>query len=390
MKETFTIGRSAPLGATLIDGGVNFSLYCRDGTRVELLLFDRVDDARPARVIALPPETHRTYHYWHVAVPGLTPGQLYAYRVDGPFDPSKGMRFDSTKVLLDPYGRGAAVPRDYSRAAACRSGDNAAAAMKSVVTDPRAYDWEGDAPPRTPSARSIVYEMHVRGFTRHPSSGVDEKKRGTYAGLIEKIPYLQELGITAVELLPVFQFDSRDCPPGRVNYWGYQPVSYFAPHAAYSHDAEWNWLDWSLLEKHRDVHRFVSLLSARRLLRDIEHERRRTSLTELIARANKAWHGIRLNQPDWGDNSLSVALQVELRNEGHMLHWILNSYISPLDFELPPMDNGRKYPWRRWIDTSLDSPHDITEFDSAPPVPGMTYRAQARSVAVLWSPMTRG
>ena len=106
--------------------------------------------------------------------------------------------------------------------------------MKSVVVDPAAYDWEGDAPLRRPSARTIIYEMHVRGFTRHPSSGVAEAKRGTYAGLIEKIPYLQDLGITAVELLPVFQFDAQDCPPGRVNYWGYAPVSFFAPHPAYS------------------------------------------------------------------------------------------------------------------------------------------------------------
>ena len=106
--------------------------------------------------------------------------------------------------------------------------------MKSVVVDPRAYDWEGDVPLCRPSARTIIYEMHVRGFTRHPSSGVGEKTRGTYAGLIEKIPYLQQLGITAVELLPVFQFDAQDCPPGKVNYWGYAPVSFFAPHQAYS------------------------------------------------------------------------------------------------------------------------------------------------------------
>ena len=115
-----------------------------------------------------------------------------------------------------------------------RPGDNAATAMKSVVVDPGAYDWEGDGRCAGPSARTIIYEMHVRGFTRHPSSGVGEKTRGTYAGLIEKIPYLQELGITAVELLPVFQFDAQDCPPGQVNYWGYQPVSFFAPHQAYS------------------------------------------------------------------------------------------------------------------------------------------------------------
>src|SRR5258707_9186941 len=106
--------------------------------------------------------------------------------------------------------------------------------MKSVVVDARDYDWEGARPLHRPSARTIIYEMHVRGFTRHPSSGVAEAARGTFAGLIEKIPYLQRLGITAVELLPVFQFDSQDCPTGMVNYWGYAPVSFFAPHQAYS------------------------------------------------------------------------------------------------------------------------------------------------------------
>jgi glycogen operon protein len=106
--------------------------------------------------------------------------------------------------------------------------------MKSVVTDPHAYDWQGDVPMKRPWSRTIIYEMHVRGFTAHPSSGLAELKRGTYAGLVEKIPYLQQLGITAVELLPVFQFDPQDAPPGRTNYWGYSPVSFFAPHQAYS------------------------------------------------------------------------------------------------------------------------------------------------------------
>src|SRR6185295_8096734 len=119
-----------------------------------------------------------------------------------------GLRFDAGKVLLDPYGRGVVVPKGYDRGAAGREGDNAAAAMKSVVIDSSSYDWEGDTPLRRSSARTIIYEMHVAGFTRHPSSGVGKATRGTYAGLIEKIPYLQELGITAVELLPMFQFDA--------------------------------------------------------------------------------------------------------------------------------------------------------------------------------------
>ena len=126
------------------------------------------------------------------------------------------------------------MPAAYSRAAAGRPGDNAATAMKSVVADPRAYDWEGDRPLRRPFAATVVYELHVAGFTRHPNSGVAPAKRGTYAGLIEKIPYLQDLGITAVELLPVYHFDPTTAAPGLVNYWGYQPISFFAPYTGYS------------------------------------------------------------------------------------------------------------------------------------------------------------
>jgi len=229
-------GGPAPLGATVRPRGVSFSVYSKHATALELLLFDRDDDPRPARVMPIDPATNRQYHYWHVFVPNLGPGQIYGFRASGPVDPANGHRFDPHKVLLDPYGRAVGVPEGYDREAAARAGDNAATAMKSVVVDSTAYDWEGDRCPRTPSARTVVYEMHPRGFTRHPSSGVSERTRGTYAGLIEKIPYLQRLGVTAVELLPVFQFDPQAVPPGhgRVNYWGYQPVSFFAPHQAYS------------------------------------------------------------------------------------------------------------------------------------------------------------
>jgi len=228
------LGRSAPLGATVRPGGVNFGLYSKNASAIELLLFDREDDSRPARVILLDSSTHRTYHYWHVFVPGVPAGQLYGYRAHGPFHPSEGLRFDAAKVLLDPYGRGVVVPKTYSRQAAGEKGDNAATAMKSVVVDPHAYDWEGDTPLARPVSQSIVYEMHVKGFTRHPNSDVPDPMRGTFRGLIDKIPYLRDLGITAIELLPVFQFDPQDCPPGRVNYWGYAPISFFAPHQAYS------------------------------------------------------------------------------------------------------------------------------------------------------------
>ena len=687
-RETFArtnpdnhAGRSYPLGATVVSGGVNFSIFSRGASRVELLFFDRVDDWRPAGVIQIDPADNRTYHYWHTFVPGVKPGQVYGFRVNGPFDPASGLRFDPSKLLLDPYGRATVIPKDYNRAAAASEGDNAATAMKSVVVDPRAYDWEGDKPLRRPSARTIIYEMHVRGFTAHPSSGVNEKTRGTYAGLVEKIPYLQDLGITAVELLPVFQFDAQDCPPGRVNYWGYAPVSFFAPHRAYSsrqdplgpvdefrdmvkalhragievlldvvfnHTAEgdhrgptlcfrgvdnstyyilepnrlwysnfsgtgntlnanhpvvrrmivdslrywveemhvdgfrfdlasilsrdsyghvlanppvlwdiesepalagtkmiaeawdaaglyqvgsfvgdswkewnglfrddvrdffrgaeysvtriadralgspevyshkqreaeqsvnfvtchdgftlndlvsynykhneengegnhdgaddnrsWNcgvegpsddpaveklrnrqiknfftitlvslgvpmivmgdevrrtqrgnnnaycrddemsWFDWTLVSKHADLRRFFKLLAARRLMRDVEHERRRVSLNQLLRDAKKAWHGVKLEQPDWSHYSHSLALGAELQREGLRFHLILNAYWEPLDFELPVCGGDG---WRRWIDTALDPPDEIVEWQKALPISGRTYCAGPRSVVML-------
>ncbi len=682
MDDPGSTGRSAPLGATVCPGGVNFSVFSRGASGVELLLFDGEDDARPTRVIPIDPAANRTYHYWHVFVSGLGPGQMYGYRVHGGWDPANGMRFDPTKVLLDPYGRGVVVPKNYSRDAARRETDDAATAMKSVVADVSAYDWEGDAPLQRPSSRTIVYEMHVRGFTRHPSSGVSERTRGTYAGVIEKIPYLQQLGITAVELLPVFQFDAQDAPPGRVNYWGYAPISFFAPHQGYSsrqdplgpvdefrdmvkalhragievildvvfnHTAEgdhrgptlsfrgldnptyyileedrsryanysgtgntlnanhpivrrmivdslrywvetmhvdgfrfdlasilsrgpsgevipnppvlwdiesdpalagtkliaeawdaaglyqvgtftgdswkewngrfrddvrsflrgeegsiegfvdrllgspslyghkqrepeqsvnfvtshdgftlndlvsydgkhneangegnrdgaddnrsWNcgaegptedpaidrtrqvknfftvtmlsagmpmmvmgdevrrtqggnnnaycqdnetsWFDWTLLSKRADVHRLVSLLNARRVLRDVEPERQRVALNQLIRQADISWHGVRLHEPDWRRSSHSVAFTARFTKEEVFLHFILNAYWEPLEFELPLVANGGRHPWRRWIDTFLDSPDDIVDWERAPSVPGHGYRAEPRSVVVL-------
>jgi isoamylase len=686
VTQEITEGRSAPLGATLSLAGTNFSVYSKHATAIDLLLFDGVEDAQPARVIRLDPSTNRTYHYWHVFVPGVTAGQIYGYRAEGAFDPPRGMRFDPAKVLVDPYGRGAVVPQHYSRDAARKAGDNTAAAMKSVVADPQAYDWEGDRPLNRPASRTIVYELHVRGFTRHPSSGVAENRRGTFAGVIEKVPYLQELGVTAVELMPVFQFDAHDSPPGRVNYWGYAPVSFFAPHQAYSsrqdplgpvdefrdlvkalhragievildvvfnhtaegdHDGptlslrgldnstyyilgqdraryanysgtgntlnanqpivrrmiedclrywveamhvdgfrfdlaailgrdesgqvlanppvlwdiesdpalagtkliaeawdatglyevgsfigdswqEWNgrfrddvrsffrgeegavrrfadrllgspaiyghdereaeesvnfvtchdgftlndlvsydhkhneangednrdgandnrswncgvegpsddpaveklrnrqvrnfltvtllsvgmpmmlmgdevrrtqggnnnaycqdndtsWFDWTLLAKHGDIHRFVTLLNARRLLRDLEAEGQRVSLNQLLRGANLVWHGVKLGQPDWGECSHSIAFTTEIRKEKRLFHVILNAYWQPLDFALPRVDKASENPWRRWIDTALDSPHDILPWETAESVPGYAYRAEARSVVMLFA-----
>ena len=686
MSEGSEHGGSSPLGATPSPDGVNFSVFSRHATGVELLLFDGVDDTKPASVVRLDPSANRTYYYWHVFVPSVRPGQLYGYRVEGPFDPSSGMRFDPAKVLLDPYARGVMVPGSYDREAARHSGDTAGTAMKSVVVDVSAYDWEGDAPLRRPSSQTIVYEMHVRGFTRHPSSGVSEKTRGTFAGLIERIPYLRQLGVTAVELLPVFQFDAQDCPPGLANYWGYAPVSFFAPHQSYSshrdplgpvdefrdmvkalhraglevildvvfnHTAEgdhggptlslrgldnatyyileaersryanysgtgntlnanhpivrrmildslrywvdamhvdgfrfdmasilgrdesgnvmsnppvlwdiesdpalagtkliaeawdaaglyqvgrfvgdgwkewngrfrddvrsffrgedgtvkrfadcllgspslyghkqrepeqsvnfvtchdgftlndlvsygakhneangednrdgaddnrsWNcgvegptdhpdidrlrtrqvknfftatmlavgmpmmlmgdevrrtqggnnnaycqdnetsWLDWTLLAKRADVHRFVSLLNARRVLRDVEHEEKRVALSQLISQAAITWHGVKLGEPDWRPFSHSVAFTVRSSLDRTRYHIIANAYWEPLEFELPSIADGGRAPWRRWIDTFLDAPHDIVEWERAPLLSRATYRAEPRSVVVLFA-----
>jgi isoamylase len=229
-----TSGTSAPLGATVRPGGVNFSVFSKDAAKLELLLFEHENAPNPANVIPLNAAEHRTYHYWHVFVSGLQPGQVYGYRAYGPFAPNRGVRFDANKVLLDPYGLVVAVPAAYDRRAASLPGSNCAMAMKSVVADPHTYEWQGDLPLRRPFAKTVIYELHVGGFTRHPNSGVAVAKRGTYAGVTEKIPYLRDLGITAVELLPVFQFDAQDAPEGLMNYWGYQPVSFFAPHHAYS------------------------------------------------------------------------------------------------------------------------------------------------------------
>jgi glycogen operon protein len=665
---------------------VNFSIYSRSATGAELLLFNREDAAQAERIIILDPAANRTFHYWHVFVPDVRPGQIYGYRVDGPFDPASGMRFDPSKVLLDPYGRGVIVPKGYNHAAARREGDNASSAMKSVVVDPSTYDWEGDLPLHRPASRTIIYEMHVAGFTRHPSSGVSAKKRGTYAGLIEKIPYLQQLGITAVELLPVFQFDALDAPRGLVNYWGYAPVSFFAPHQGYcsgrdpmamvnefrdmvkalhragievildvvfNHTAEgdhrgptisfrglensayyilepdrsryanysgtgntlntnhpvvrrmildslrywvevmhvdgfrfdlasimgrdesgnlmpnppvlwdidsdpvlaetkliaeawdaaglyqvgsfigdswrewngrfrddmrsffrgdegfvgpvadrllgspqiyghkkreaeesvnfvtchdgftvndlvsynqkhneangeynrdglddnrsWNsgvegptndpsienlrerqiknlltvtllslglpmismgdevrrtqlgnnnaycqdneisWFDWTQVAKHADVHRFATMLIARRLFRDCDQAGQCPSLNEFLRDANKSWHGVRLGQPDWSNFSHSLALNAEAPDKSLTLHVILNAYWEPLEFELPQPGSDEGSSWRRWIDTSLESPHDISDWETAQPLPGRTYRAGPRSVVVFFA-----
>jgi glycogen operon protein len=229
-------GRPHPLGATVHENGVNFAFFSQHATGMELLIFDEHDDPEPVQRIALFPEKNKTFHFWHVDVLGLEPGMHYAVRVDGPDAVHDGHRFNRNKVLIDPYAKGN-TNNLWDRGAACGPDDNLYKSLRSVVIDSSDYDWEGDEPIRRPMSETVVYEMHVGGFTKSPSSGV--KHPGTFAGVIEKIPYLKSLGVTAVELLPVFEFDETEVlrigPSGQalVNYWGYSTVSFFAPHRAF-------------------------------------------------------------------------------------------------------------------------------------------------------------
>jgi glycogen operon protein len=227
MTLTFSTepGSAHPLGATLHADGVNLSLFSQDATEVVLLLFDDASAIEPGQIIRLDPFQNKTFHFWHVFVRGCRPGIHYAFRVDGPFDPSAGQRFNPNKVLIGPYAKGISR-RLWSRANAAGPGDNLATSMRCAVVDLANYDWEGDRPLNRPIHESIIYEVHVGGFTRSPNAGV--RHRGTFAGMIEKIPYLQALGITAVELLPVVEFDDSNG-----NYWGYSTIGFFSPHSGY-------------------------------------------------------------------------------------------------------------------------------------------------------------
>ena len=233
---TISVGRAHPLGATPEPGGVNFSVFSWNATAVELLLFACHDDLEPLQIVSLDPRRHRTYGFWHCFVEGLQPCTHYAYRVDGPEVPEQGHRFDRAKILIDPYARGNTNAL-WKREDACGDGDNLYTSMRSIVIDAHDYDWEGDKPLHRCMQDTILYEMHVGGFTKSASSSV--RHPGTFCGLIEKIPYLQALGITAVELLPVMEFDEteilRVMEDGTqlFNYWGYSTLSFFAPEGNY-------------------------------------------------------------------------------------------------------------------------------------------------------------
>jgi isoamylase len=230
-------GRSLPLGATALSDGVNFVLLCRHGTSVRLVLY-ALDSPEVLAELTLDPRKHRTGDHWHIVVSGLPTAFRYGWRVDGP--PGGGNCFDPQFVLLDPAstsisdGKVWGVPSDRQTR---RHGDSGTPRRSLFFRRP--YDWREDVPPLVPLEDSILYELHVRGFTVHPSSAVS--KPGAFAGLVEKIPYLQQLGITAVELLPVHEFDEDDCPftnpltgERLLNFWGYNSIAFAAPKAAYA------------------------------------------------------------------------------------------------------------------------------------------------------------
>jgi len=221
------------LGATVQADGVNFAVFARHANFVQLVLFEEGQD-EPFIEIPLDAKKNKTGDIWHVFVPNLRPGVLYGYRVNGPFAPRLGHRFNPRAILLDPYAR--ALSGGYLWGDR-QEDHNRPGRLGKVVADD--FDWGEDIPPGIPLSDSVIYELHVRGFTRHNSSGV--RHPGTFQGLCEKIPYLKALGVTAVQLMPALEFDEMDVPRRHpqtgatlLNYWGYAPLSFFAPKAAYA------------------------------------------------------------------------------------------------------------------------------------------------------------
>jgi len=230
-------GNRLPPGATADAGGVNFSVFSRDATAMQLCLYERADSENPFQILDLDPALHRTFFFWHIYVERLPVGTFYTWRCDGPSgDSDNGFRFDSRRELVDPWAREISDAM-YDRQAV--SEGQAAASIRAIVVEP-GYDWSGDVPLDRPMQDTIIYELHVAGFTRDPSSAVAHP--GTFEALIEKTDYLRDLGVTDVQLMPVMAFDEQDMPPGTAalglkNFWGYSTHSFFAPHPGYCRNA---------------------------------------------------------------------------------------------------------------------------------------------------------
>jgi glycogen operon protein len=220
-----------PYGAILHDSGVQFVVFSRSATALRLLLYDRPADREPSEVIVFNRGSDRWGDIWSIFVPGLGAGQLYHFQADGPFDPERGHRFDPRARLIDPYAR--ALVGEFQP-----SGDGIIRPPKCVVVDDR-FDWQGDRHLRRELSETVIYELHLRGMTQSATSGVGHP--GTYLGIIEKIPYLKSLGVTAVELMPIHEFPTNGIwgeKLERANYWGYDPLSFFAPHRGYAASGE--------------------------------------------------------------------------------------------------------------------------------------------------------
>lgn len=246
-------GKPLPLGAELSSEGVNFSVFSRNGTRVILDLFSNSDDSNPSESIELDSKVNKTGDIWHVFVKGLKAGALYLYQVDGPFEPSLGHRFNVNQFLLDPYAKCLTsvsffenLPPNYKTPVdkidvELSKNRGLRKFPKCIVVDDNAFNWEDDKSINRPLKDSIIYETHLKGFTAGKSSGVTAP--GTYKGFIEKIPYLKKLGVTAVELMPIQEFDEYEntnvnprTGARMENYWGYSTIGFFAPKADYASD----------------------------------------------------------------------------------------------------------------------------------------------------------
>ncbi len=370
-------GESFPLGATVAENGVNFCLFSKNADQVELLLFDEKNQLQPTHKIKLDPDLNKTFYYWHCFIPGLKAGQRYAYRVFGPDNPSQGLRFDGEKVLIDPYAR--AVEMDlYDRGAAVFPGDNCHKSIRSVVIDPKRYDWEGDRPLNHPFAKSVIYELHVAGFTKSPSSRVAKDLRGTYRGLIEKIPYLQDLGVTSVELMPCHQFDPTDAPSG-LNYWGYSPIAFFAPHTAYAaaDDPE------DILNEFRDMVKAFHKAGIEVILDVVFNHtgegNERGPILSLKGIENRAYYMLESNDPQYYSdytgtgNTLNANHSVVRRMIIDCLcHWVREMHVDGFRFDLASVlsrdENGH----------FLENPPLLWEIESEPQL------ASTKIIAEAW------